>query len=772
MASHLPGKASDGDIGRPSGAPQGGAARYLEAMPTAVPRASASRLSALLPRAVLPLVGLVFACMLGACRASSGEQGADESARFRNVADTSVAFAGDRACASCHEDLWASYQSHGMARSLVRMTDSSAMGEDFAAPDVVHAATGMSYRAVRTDDGRFVQVETQTDASGAVVHRLEREMTFVVGGGGAARSYLSQVGTRLVQLPLTWYAQKERWDMSPGYAADNVRFDRVVNDRCLVCHTAYPTPVPRTNDQFTAVPEGIGCERCHGPGALHVEARLADAEAPDSIDWTIVNPKHLSLARRLDVCQQCHLQGTVMLVREGQTPYTFRPGQAFEAHQALFSTVAASGSEGGPIGVISHAERMQQSACFLETQATPRPMECTTCHNPHEGFREAGPAYFNRTCQTCHSPADLLAAVAPAARADHAPAANCVACHMPKVASEVPHSSFTDHRIRVVKAQAAPPDEAPTGGAVELAAYFPRDRGEGGDAAIYRAMAYVVYGRQRGDAAALARGEQALAAALDGDAAAHGEAHFLLGFARLQQGRAADAIGALETSVRLAPDVPERLNALAQAYEAAGRAGEAGPRYQEALRLQPALASVRVNYGRLLEAQGRLAEAAAEYRMATDAFPWLATARYNLGTVLARLGDMAGGEAQLREAVLLSPGDALARGNLGTIYAGTGRAALARGEFEAAVRAAPQNAAALGNLGAFFLNENDIARAESLLTRAVDADPRAADALVNLALALAKQGRLAEAAQRAQQALAVRPGDPRATALLQMMAGQ
>lgn len=717
-----------------------------------------------MPRALA--IALLLLTLAGCTR--KGTDAPDEAERFRNVTDTTVAYVGDRACASCHEDLWASYQSHGMAGSMGPMSDSALRGEQIDGSVVTDTVSGLAYRVVRTADGALAQEETDPADPN---HRLVRAMTHVVGSGnGAARSYLSQIGTRYVQLPLTWYDQAKRWDLSPGYEHDNPRFDRVVNDRCIVCHNDYPTPVAHTNDQFTAMPSGIGCERCHGPGALHAEARLASEQAPDSIDWTIVNPKHLSLGRRLDVCQQCHLQGTVMLLREGQTPTSFRPGQSFEAHQALFSTVASTGQEGGSIGVISHAERMQQSACFLETQATPRPLECTTCHDPHEGFRDKGPSYFNRTCQTCHAPAALAAAVPPGARADHQPTSNCASCHMPKVQSEAPHSSYTDHRIRVVRQKVTPDDGTAPSGPVELVPYFARDREEKEEmGALYRAMAYVVYGRQRGDTGALARGEQLLTAALAKAPETHGEAHFLLGFARLQQGRAADAIGPLETAARLGPSTPERLNALAQAYETAGRVAEAGPRYEEALRVQPALASIRVNYGRWLDASGRASEATAAYRAAVQEYPWLVTARYNLGTALLRAGDLVGGERELREAVTLDPRDALARGNLGALYAGSGRTALARAEFEAALRAAPSDPTALANLGAFYLNENDLGRALPLLERAVAANPQHADALVNLALVLARQGRLPEATQRAQQALAVRPGDPRAQQLLAMI---
>src|SRR5260370_30816582 len=35
----------------------------------------------------------------------------------------------------------------------------------------------------------------------------------------------------------------------------------------------------------------VGCERCHGPGAVHVEQRRQEAPFDGSIDFSIVNPR-------------------------------------------------------------------------------------------------------------------------------------------------------------------------------------------------------------------------------------------------------------------------------------------------------------------------------------------------------------------------------------------------------------------------------------------------------------------------------------------------
>jgi Tfp pilus assembly protein PilF len=707
------------------------------------------------------LWSLAASMVLGGCgRAGEEEAGRahDESAAFRNVTEA-VAYVGDEACASCHEDEYVRYQTHGMAQSLYPLTADNAV-EDFG--DVVlHHETSGFYYAVWTRDGAYFQEEYRLDAEGKKSHRLVRQMDLVVGSGTAARTYLTREGDRLYELPLTWYTQGERWDFSPGYREANSRFSRSIPARCMACHNGFSEPVPFVEGAYETLAEGIGCERCHGPGELHVEERLASPEPADSVDHTIINPAHLSLDRQLDVCQQCHLHGTVSILREGETPFGYRPSEPIAAHRVLFNVEA---EEHGKISVISHADRLQQSPCFRESPA----MTCTTCHDPHEGFRSKGPAYFNATCLDCHA-SDALQPGMPTEelRAQHAPDADCFSCHMPKVeADDAPHSSFTDHYIRVVRAEERLTGQVTeAGGEAELESHFPRDA-EGPEGAVYEGMAYVIYGRQQSDLEATAKGVDALQAALP-QAPHISEGHYLLGFAQMQLGRARAAIPALEEAVRLGP-TPERLNTLAQAYEVVGRSPSDVERlYRQALDVQPALADVRVNYGRFLEAQGRVDEATREYQRAVEHDPWLATAHYNLGTALLRTGGApADAVRHLEQAIELQPDYVDALVNLGIVRAGRGDAEAAGTLFQRAVDADPDHANALSNLGTYHLQRGAFQEAVTVLTHAAAAAPGRADVVAGLAAAYLQLGNAVEARRYARQALALDPRQPTARQVL------
>ncbi len=561
-------------------------------------------------------------------------------------------YVGAATCATCHGEVADAYATHGMAQSSYPLTAETRIEPALDEP-LIDPHTGFEYRVVETADG-LAQEERQLDADGREVARLVRPMEVVVGSGDAARTYFARRGDRLVELPLTWYTQGGgRWDFSPGYETSNPRFSRVMPDGCMSCHNAVPERVEGVEDAFASIPEGIGCERCHGPGSVHVEARLAGDGPAEGPDPTIVNSAWLPLDLRLDVCSQCHLHATVDVLRQGETAYSYRPGRPLSAHEALFAVPGVD--EGGDgVAVVSHAERMQASACFQASVRTDAPLECVTCHDPHRGFESRPVGAPSAACVTCHS--GVGERVPAALRTQHVATTGCVSCHMPRVeADDAPHSSFTDHWIRVVDGPApSPRPEVGRSGVVAPLAETDRDGDLGG---LYEGMAAVTLGVRSRQPDALARGAQFVQLALDRlDAPeAWHDARFLLGVALLQAGRAADAVGPLRQAAQAAParDRPQRLETLARALADAGRDGEAAAAFGQSLAAQPRRPETHREYGRFLLARRRPAEAAAALSEAVRIDPWDPEAHLLLGLAeAARGGDP---EPSWRQAVRLDP---------------------------------------------------------------------------------------------------------------------
>ena len=566
----------------------------------------------------------------------------EPSPPFRNV-EQPTPYVGDEACTPCHEEAASAYQAHGMARSFHPWTREALIEAPLDAP-LYHARTGFYYSVVEAG-GELYQEEFLVGPGGGRIHELRRRMDYVMGSGNVARTYFSEENGRLFQLPLTWY-REGGWDFSPGYEVDNPRFSRLMPDACLACHGSYPDTIRFLEGKYAHVSPGIGCERCHGPGALHVAERSAGPPPDSAYDDSIVGPSHLPFERRLDICEQCHVHTPVTVLREGRDAFSYLPSQPLSDHAAFFKAA-------GSIDLVSHADRLRQSACFIATRRTQRRLECATCHDPHQPVPYLDAR--NQPCRSCHAAAALqqLLASSPAAE-DHGATANCVSCHMPSVEERtVPHGSFTDHWIRVV-GDSPEPIQASEPGDRPLEPYFERDR-TGPDADIYQRMAEIVFATRETDAPLLRDAAERLEGALETDTT-HGDAHFLLGLAYRQLGATDHAIHALERSVRIDPDRPERLHALARAHESAGSDPATVARlYQRALELQPALAWIRADYADFLYAQGRRDAAEEAYRAALAERPSLVAAAFNLGTLLTEQGRLAEAAEAFRGAVRLDP---------------------------------------------------------------------------------------------------------------------
>jgi hypothetical protein len=209
---------------------------------------------------------------------------------FRNVRPD-VEYVGDVACAQCHPEHAESYRRHPMGRSLAPVARAAADDRYDAAAGKPFEALGYHFEVERRGAQVFHR-EIRTDARGKPAATLEAPIHFVLGSGTHGKSYLVNRDGLLFQSPVSWLTAQQTWAISPGFAADR-HFERPVTAQCLFCHANNANAIEATINRFREpVFRGysIGCERCHGPGQLHVAARQTDEPIP-RVDDTIVNPK-------------------------------------------------------------------------------------------------------------------------------------------------------------------------------------------------------------------------------------------------------------------------------------------------------------------------------------------------------------------------------------------------------------------------------------------------------------------------------------------------
>ena len=226
-------------------------------------------------------------------------------------------YVADTVCATCHAQKYESYQHVGMAQSFKRPAAAAPM-EDFGA-EYYHAPSQRYYQIFERNDGLQFR-RYQRDQDGAAINEIEIPVAWVLGSGNRARSYLYQTEWgELYLLPLGWYSETNSWGMSPGFEdADHPGIHRRVQRKCMFCHNAFPEVAERRDAHWAvetfplSLPEGTGCQRCHGPGADHINT-LRDGGDIASIRDAIVNPRRLSAELRDAVCFQCHMLPAVSM---------------------------------------------------------------------------------------------------------------------------------------------------------------------------------------------------------------------------------------------------------------------------------------------------------------------------------------------------------------------------------------------------------------------------------------------------------------------------
>ena len=630
-------------------------------------------------KALIPIMILAVVVLFAACKESSGPAAAEPEPAYLNLGGE-ASYVGVDACQTCHPDKYETYTKAQMGRSWEAATLSNSAA-DFTDPEPVYDPhNDFYYQPFNRGEELFIK-EYRLAGRDTVFQRVEK-ITYIVGSGQHTNSHIMDVNGYLYQMPLTWYMQDGLWDLPPGFGdGGNLRFERPIPLQCITCHNAMPVYVEGSENRYDAVPHGIDCERCHGPGSIHVrEMQTGNAvNVATEIDYTIVNPGKLPLDLQFDICEGCHTQGASVF-KEGKTFADFRPGMPLTDIENVFWPRYADSVR--QFVMASHPDRLQLSQCFLQSQEEGRqdrgyaPMTCITCHDPHLSIETLGADHYNQTCQSCHgAEQDVLCSEDEAVRA--AEADNCVACHMPVSGSaDIPHVRITDHFIRKpdrAVAQLLSSEE------VEAQKQFVRLASLVEESPTDREVAegYLVYyeevtnhpGFLDSAAVYLAKARQTTSLQAVADP--------LIRVLFLQEKY--DDIVALAPSL----NVPALRDAwtfyrIGEAFLAKGQPSEAGRYFEHAVDRAPAHLRFLNKLASAYSQQGRQPEAIALFDTVLEANPKFSEAYNNRGFARVLLGDAEGAEADFLAALALDPDLDRALANIASLYYNTNRPAEAR----------------------------------------------------------------------------------------------
>lgn len=411
---------------------------------------------------------LFIVCIAGIAFFSTncGSNKKEESLVYKNHAN-GVKYVGINTCKQCHSGIYETFINTGMGKSFGLATKEKSAG-DFGKHAVIYDKyLDFYYHPYFQNDTMYI-MEYRLNGKDTTHKRIEK-VEYIVGSGQHTNSHMYQTNGYFYQMPMTFYTQKRTWDFPPGFENGfNSRFSRTIELECMSCHNAYPSFVSGSKNKFSSVLQGIDCERCHGPGELHVLEKQSGTiiDTANEIDYSIVNPKKLPYDLQVDVCQRCHLQGNAVL-KEGKSFFDFKPGQKLSDFMDIFLP-RYTGEK--TFVMASHADRLKQSQCFIQSNKLKintntkkyknsiydnsqySSFTCISCHNPHVSVQITGDAQFNNTCKSCHGNKQYASLKLCSEKLDARKINNdnCWKCHMPSSGTiDIPHVTVHDHKIQI-----------------------------------------------------------------------------------------------------------------------------------------------------------------------------------------------------------------------------------------------------------------------------------------------------------------------------------
>ena len=353
---------------------------------------------------------------------------------------------GQAVCQTCHAETHAKWRNSRHSKMVQPATTESVKG-DFGRSRVT--LLGDVFR-LRHADGKYYISEAVLTPDVE-----EHEIQYTLGNRRIQHYLTTLEDGRIILLPPSWDVQRQEWFHNLEIAAPDQKEKagtvaiQLWNKNCFGCHVSEEVKNYDAGDQSYAtgwLDFGGNCERCHGPGSLHVARYSGDSPpSSDTADDIVVQTK-LDHERNSMVCAQCHSFRDV-------THFGYTAGEDYYDYFMPFLDYATEPSkdptwwpDGKTRRFSTNSLAIWQSECFLEGKVA-----CTNCHvdmhDPEIEKNEQLRPENRALCTGCHTAIgeNLEAHTFHAAESA---GSSCVECHMPRSVVSI-KATMRDHSISI-----------------------------------------------------------------------------------------------------------------------------------------------------------------------------------------------------------------------------------------------------------------------------------------------------------------------------------
>jgi predicted CXXCH cytochrome family protein len=343
----------------------------------------------------------------------------DPEVDTRTVLSQPKTFVGSHSCKNCHLEHYDSWQMTLHSRMLISVKDNPHAIVADMNPDLIRA------------DLKKIEGKLKTPVDEIYIPDPS-EILYVIGTQWKQR-YIVKKGDTYHVAPVQYNVATRRWVNYYDHAWE----ERDWLVRCGGCHA---TGVDL--DNYTFSEPSIGCEACHGPGSQHAALpRTALFEKRD----TIINPAKLTAGIAVQICGSCHTRGNAKHpdYPEAGWPVGYTPGMVLEP---IYESSYDKADMRRLYPDFSSRSHHQQYIDWIQSEHAQQGVTCTSCHSVHRlgiaptrfQTKEAG----SSQCLSCHTMVN-----ANRAHSIHS-FANCLGCHMPRMASTAEPNDIRNHTFR------------------------------------------------------------------------------------------------------------------------------------------------------------------------------------------------------------------------------------------------------------------------------------------------------------------------------------